>query len=81
MAQYGIESFMSMGRFFNDSLSHRKITQMFDWVWVEGFNDGFDLNEVKKTWETYPQHAAGLKVGMEVRRQLREIYYKKPSPQ
>jgi hypothetical protein len=81
LAQHGIEPFLSMGKFFNDSSAHRKITKMFDWVWVEGFNDGFNMNEVKKTWETYPLHAAGHKVGTEVRRQLRAIYFRKPNPQ
>ena len=81
IAKHGIESFLSMGRFFNNQLAHKHITKMFYWVWVEGFNDGFNLYDVKKRWETQTQHAAGLKVGKEVRRQLREIYYRKPNPE
>lgn len=80
VAEHGIESFLSMGKFFNERLAHKKIIKMFYWTWVEGFNDGFNLYDVKKIWAKDTQYAAGLKVGKEVRRQLREIYYRKPNP-
>jgi hypothetical protein len=75
--EFGIEMFMSMGKFFNYSSVYRVITRKFDTFWVAGFNDAFDNNEAKK-WST--AYDAGYKVGKEVRRQLKEVYFKKPNP-
>lgn len=80
IAQFGLESFLKQDRFFNEVEAHRKVKKMFDWIWVEGFNDAFNVNEVKKSWNQYPVHAAGYKVGVEIRSQLRKIYYQKPNP-
>lgn len=81
LAQDGIEPFLSMGRFFDAGLVHKKITAVFDWTWVEGFNDAFNMKEVSKSWDQNPLHAVGYKIGTEIRAQLREIYFRKPNPQ
>lgn len=54
-----------------------------NWIWIEGFNDAFNLNEVtywKDSPLQYPHYLAGKKVGMEIRKMLKEVYYKKENP-
>jgi hypothetical protein len=76
IAEFGLNEFLVMGRFFNSAMSHKKIVEKFSWRWVQGFNTGFSKYEFKKSWKQDTMIVAGHRVGVEIRRQLREIYYK-----
>ena len=60
--------------------ARRFVHKMFEFPWVEGFDDGFNLQEISSSWEHYSLHKAGYKVGLEIRQQLKEIYFKKVGP-
>jgi hypothetical protein len=79
-AEQGIEPFLCENKQL--SLKARRSThKMFDFPWVEGFDDGFNLREIDSGWKSYSLHKAGYKVGIEIHQQLKEIYYKKVGPQ
>lgn len=70
---------------YNKSALHRWIVKYFkgNWIWVEGFNDAFNLIEVahwKNSPLQYVHYINGKKVGMEIRKMLKEVYYKKENP-
>jgi hypothetical protein len=76
----GEELFLSFGgRFYSSGLIRRWVMGFFrgNWMWVYGFTHAFDLTLVKD-WRGDESYAAGYHVGREIRRRLKEIYYRKP---
>lgn len=79
----GHEPFMSFaGKFYNDLALRRWVIDVYchkNWLWVQGFTDAFNLT-ILPEWKDNESYHSGHVVGIEVRKRLKEIYYKKKKP-
>jgi hypothetical protein len=57
LAKHGVETFIGLANIFNTTAVYKEIKKMFDWVWVEGFDDAFDNREIKSNWKSNALHA------------------------